>query len=59
MPNHHQKDLTLPSRWSGNRPETAPVGHSSRGVPSCQADRSFPRFATVEFHVYSITAPPA
>jgi hypothetical protein len=38
MPNHHEKDLTAVLVQAAYRRKAAPAGHSSRGVPDCQAD---------------------
>ena len=38
MPNHHEKDLTAVLVQGSLRLKAAPAGHSSRGVPYCQAD---------------------
>ena len=40
MPNHHEKDLTAVLVQGSLRLKAAPAGHSSRGVPDCQADSS-------------------
>src|SRR5689334_21310006 len=38
MPNHHEKDLTAVLVGAANRGKAAPAGHSSGGVPCCQAE---------------------
>jgi hypothetical protein len=41
MPNHHEKDLTTVLVGQPTSLKAAPVGHSSRGVPGCQAEGLF------------------
>ena len=57
MQNHHDKDITTVLVGQPTGLKTAPVGHSSRGVPGCQAEGLFAHPADRMLQTRVLTVP--